>query len=504
MNVRVVVGVLAALVGALLAVTAGPVGAATFRPAADTYVDASAPTANYGTKAYLRTDDSPLQRSYLRFDVTGASGPTSAVLRFYAETASRSGIEVHAVSSSSWGETTTNNGNAPAMGALLGSTGAFPAGTWLSVRVSSAVTGNGPVSFALTTPGSTGVKLTGREGVNRPQLLVPAPPGPSPYVVSKVGGSYQAVSETTGTSFTGTAKFVVEKAVADLEGSGGGVVRFAAGTFDLGTEFFKLENIADIQFVGAGMDATVIRNNTSAAADTEPFNFSGADRVTVRDLTVSAGGANRNTSDALDFDRGNDVTVERVKVTASRGRGIVFDGKNADWTSLRNQIHDCVITGADSDGIELLASSDNVIEGCTISGVGGHGIQIAKASAGADQPNKKSNDNQITGNVIDQAGQDGINLTSGDRNELLDNTVTNSSDDTSGRDGIRLTASDSITCNDNQVAGNRVTDTQSSKTQKYGLNISTSLCHRTVIGSGNNFSGNLTGAIRNAGTDTIA
>ena len=86
---RVVVGVLAALVAALLAVTAGPVGAATFGPAADTYVDASAPTANYGTKAYLRTDDSPLQRSYLRFDVTGVSGPTSAVLRFYAETASR-------------------------------------------------------------------------------------------------------------------------------------------------------------------------------------------------------------------------------------------------------------------------------------------------------------------------------------------------------------------------------------------------------------------------------
>jgi hypothetical protein len=54
------------------------------------------------------------------------------------------------------------------------------------------------------------------------------------------------------------------------------------------------------------------------------------------------------------------------------------------------------------------------------------------------------------------------------------------------------------------VAGNRVTDTQSPRTQKYGLNISTSLCHRTVIGSGNNFSGNLTGAIRDAGTDTIS
>ncbi len=503
MRVRIVVGVLAVLTAALFAASFGSVGAAPLGPVADTYVDAAAPAAHYGTKAYLRTDGSPLQRSYLlrrhgglRSDLGGA-----AVLRRDGQ---QRGIEVHAVSSTTWGESTTSNGNAPATGDLLGSTGAFPAGTWLSVNVSSAITGNGLVSFALTTPASTGIRITSREGVNKPQLIVPAPAGPSPYLVSKAGSSYQAVSQTTGTTFTGTAKFVVEKAVADLEASGGGTVRFAAETFDLGSEYFKLQNVADIEFAGAGMDATVIRNNSSAAADTEPFNFSGAFRVRVRDLTVSAGGPNRNTSDALDFDRGNDVRVERVKVTASRGRAIVFDGKNADWTSLRNEVHDCVISGVDSDGIELLASSDNVIEGCTISDVGGHGIQVTKSSAGTDQPNKKSNDNQIIGNRIDQAGQDGINVTSSDRNQVLDNYITNSSDNTTGRDGIRLASGDSITCDDNRVAGNRATDTQSPKTQKYGLNISTSLCHRTVIGAGNDFSGNLAGAIRDAGTDTIS
>jgi parallel beta-helix repeat protein len=504
MSRRLVLAVLVALLGGLLAIQAGPAAAATFAPAADTYVDTAVPAANYGTRAYLRADDSPQQRSYLRFEVSGISGPTSAVLRFYAESASRTGIDVHAVTSTSWGETTTTDGNAPGLGAKLGSTGAFPAGTWLTVNVSSAIAGNGPVSFALTTPSSTGVKLTSREGVNRPQLIVPAPAGPSPFVVGKVGGSYQAVSETTGATFTGTAKAVVEKAVADLEGSGGGVVRFTPGTFDLGSEFFKFTNVADVQFVGAGMDTTVIRNASSAAADTEPFNFSGADRVVVRDLTVSAGGPQRSSSDALDFDRGNDVTIERVKVTASRGRGIVFDGKNDDWTALRNKVHDCVISGTAGDGIELLASSDNVVEGCTISGVGGHGIQFAKASASADQANKKSNDNVVTGNRIDQAGMDGINLTSGDRNQIVSNTITNSSDDIAGRDGIRLSSNDSVACDDNRVANNRATDTQSPKAQRYGLNITTSRCHRTVIGSGNDFSGNLSGAIRDAGSDTIS
>jgi parallel beta-helix repeat protein len=192
-----------------------------------------------------------------------------------------------------------------------------------------------------------------------------------------------------------------------------------------------------------------------------------------------------------------------VKVTASRGRGIVFDGKNDNWTALRNEVRDCVITGTASDGIELLASSDNTIEGCTITGVGGHGIQVTKASIQADQPNKKSNDNLVTGNVIDQAGQDGINLTSGDRNQVVGNTITNSSDDTSGRDGIRLTASDSIACDDNRVSNDIATDNQTPKTQKYGLDIATSQCNRTVVGPGNNFDGNLRANIRDAGTDTI-
>jgi parallel beta-helix repeat protein len=339
--------------------------------------------------------------------------------------------------------------------------------------------------------------------VNKPQLIAPAPAGPSPYKVSKVGSSYQAVSQTTGTTFTGTAKAVVESAVADLEAAGGGTVQFTAGTFDLGTEFFKFLDIADITFAGAGMDATIIQNSTSAAADTEPFNFSGADRVGVHDLTVSAGGPARFTSDALDFDRGNDVVVQRVKVTASRGRAIVFDGKNDDWTSLRNQVRDCVITGADSDGIELLASSSNTIQGCTISGVGGHGIQVTKASAGADQANKKANDNIISGNLVDQAGEDGINITSGDRNQVVGNTVTNSSDDTTGRDGIRLTATDSIACNANRVSSNHATDNQATKTQKYGLNIATPVCNGTIVGPGNDFSGNKTGAIHDLGTGTI-
>jgi parallel beta-helix repeat protein len=334
-----------------------------------------------------------------------------------------------------------------------------------------------------------------------------APVQPTLYVLSRSGSEYVATPSPGGTTYRGTSlKSVGESAVADLEATAGPgqtrTLQFTAGDFNLGTTFFKFENIHDLNFVGAGVDSTVLRNSTSVAADTEPFNVTGADRVSVRDMTVSAGGAARSTSDALDFDKGNFVTIERVKVSSSRAKGIIFDGKGTGWTADNNIVRDCTITGVPSHGIELLASNDNRIEGCNVTGVGGHGIYADKASTQAAQPNKKSNDNTIINNVVDESGQNGIAVNSGDRNVITGNTVTNSSNLVSSRDGIRIFSADSITCDDNSVLDNTAKDTQAVKTQKYGLNINSSLCNRTVVGS-NNFAGNLTGPIRDVGTGTI-
>jgi Right handed beta helix region len=325
----------------------------------------------------------------------------------------------------------------------------------------------------------------------------------SPFVVHRVGNTYHAISQTTGKVYSGTLKFAVESAVNDLNQSGGGRVNFTAGVFDLGSDRFEPKDVEDITFEGQGMDSTVIQNSSSAPTDTEPFDMARANRIIIRDLTVGAGGPLRSTSDAIDFDGGNEVLIERVKITGSRGRGIVFDGKDADGGTPRtadwNTIRGCVIDGVPSDGVELLASSNSRIEGCTITNVGGYGIQITKSSPQSDQPNKKPNANVMVGNIIDQAGQDGLNVTSGDRNVIDGNTITNSSDDVPGRDGIRITSTDSVTCDHNVVRNNRVTDTQAVKTQKYGLNIASPNCHGTVVVN-NDFSGNRVGPINDAGT----
>ena len=470
---------------------------------ADSYTDASYPSSNFGSKIYFKADNSPVLKAYLKFNVSGYVPGTSAALRVYAESANSVGIEVRAVADTTWQEKTITANNAPVPGPVLQSSGALKAGQWVTFDVSSVITGDGLVSFAITTRSNTSVKMTSREGVNKPQLLIPGPSSPSPFQVTRVLDSYRAESPTSGTIYSGTLKFVVESAVSDLAATGGGQVNFASGDFDLGANHFEFYGLRDIAFVGAGMGLTTIRNYTAEAGDTEPFDIVGAFGVTVRDMTVSAGGAPRTTSDALDFDNGNNSLVERVEVIASRGRGIIFDGKGAGWTSLNNVVRNCVISGVPSSGIELLASSQNTIEGNTITNVGRYGIHPNKSSTSADQPNKKSSDNVIRNNIIDQAGLDGIYVNSGDRNQITWNVVTNSSDDATSRDGIRIGVADSQTANDNVVANNVSTDNQTVKTQRYGLNIASSLCNRTVVGLGNDFTGNLVRAINNLGTGTI-
>jgi hypothetical protein len=143
-------------------------------PIADSYTDSSAPTTNHGTATTLRVDGSPVVRSFLRFTVAGVSGTvTTATLRVWANSAQSTGYDAYSVADNTWGETTITDANAPPFGAKLGSSGAVATGTWTSINVTSAVTGNGTFSFGLSTTNSTALSLASREaGANAPQLVV--------------------------------------------------------------------------------------------------------------------------------------------------------------------------------------------------------------------------------------------------------------------------------------------------------------------------------------------
>ena len=60
-------------------------------PAADSYVNSTVPTTNFGTATQFRVDGSPVVHSYVRFDLGSLSGSiTTATLQIYANSASSS------------------------------------------------------------------------------------------------------------------------------------------------------------------------------------------------------------------------------------------------------------------------------------------------------------------------------------------------------------------------------------------------------------------------------
>ncbi len=174
-----------------------------FNPIADAYVQSTYPTTNYGLATQNRVDGSPLVYSYLRFTVTGVSGTvTQATLKIYANSALASGYQAHRVASNAWVETTINYNNRPAMGTLIGSSGAVAAGTWTSINVTSYITGNGTFSFGLTDTSTTALSLASRHSTNKPQLVITTssvtPPTATkvPPTATKVGPTATKVPPT--------------------------------------------------------------------------------------------------------------------------------------------------------------------------------------------------------------------------------------------------------------------------------------------------------------------
>jgi hypothetical protein len=150
----------------------------TFNPNADAYVNSGSPAMNYGSLMTLRADASPVVQSYLRFEVQGLSGAvTRATLRIFTNSSSSTGYEVRNVADTSWGELTINYSNAPAVGAVTSTSGAFGTGIWTAVDITPLVSGNGTLNLALTTTNATAFSLASREsGANAPQLVVETSP----------------------------------------------------------------------------------------------------------------------------------------------------------------------------------------------------------------------------------------------------------------------------------------------------------------------------------------
>ncbi len=206
----------------------------TFTPAADATVSQANPTTSYATNSQLESVDgsTTAKQAFLCFKVSGIpSGATigSARLQLYVVNTSTSGGLVNSLTSTTWPESITWSTRPTVDGPRLASLGSVTAGDVVTVDVTSAVTGNGAYSFAISPlAGNTNtVGYSSRDAsliANRPQLIVlaltspptatptptvvpdnpePAITGLSPSAVAAGGAAFTLT--VTGTNFVDTS-----------------------------------------------------------------------------------------------------------------------------------------------------------------------------------------------------------------------------------------------------------------------------------------------------------
>src|SRR4029450_7170538 len=122
----------------------------TLSPAADSYVMADQPTANFGTATSLRIDGSPVAVAYLKFDVQGlTTAPTKATLKVVSPISSTTPINAKSADNA-WTETGLAYNKRPAIGHTpVASDTPSTTNDVLTFDVTSLVQGNGLVSIAL-------------------------------------------------------------------------------------------------------------------------------------------------------------------------------------------------------------------------------------------------------------------------------------------------------------------------------------------------------------------
>ena len=142
-------------------------------PVADAHVRANQANKNFGTATTMRIKLGEY-RAYLKFTVTGLSGPASnARLRLWVAEGGTSGGSVYAISNTTWAETGITWNNAPAItGTAIATAGTVTTGTWIEFNLGTLVTGNGTYTFAISNGNSNAVDYATRESANDPALVI--------------------------------------------------------------------------------------------------------------------------------------------------------------------------------------------------------------------------------------------------------------------------------------------------------------------------------------------
>jgi glucose/arabinose dehydrogenase len=284
----------------------------TFDPVADARVEAATPNTNFGGSNKLRADGGadPNIESYLRFNVTGVSGPVvSARLKLSSTTDTIDGPTVRSAGNS-WSEGTINWSNRPAAGTtVVDDRGPIAANTTVEWNVKPLVADNGLVSFALLPTSSDGLDFAAREFGEigrRPvlELLVlgadhEAPTAPAGLEAEAVDARRVDLSWTPATDNRGVTNYEIYRD-GQLLATTGNVTSFSDTTVDPQTTY---------EYTVKALDAAINRSVASNAAGvtTPPAPLTTLTFTPVADTRVEDGMPSANFGSSIKLQSGGGV-----------------------------------------------------------------------------------------------------------------------------------------------------------------------------------------------------
>ena len=179
-----------------------------FPAVADTYGDEARPDRNFGsdTTLYSQGGSDPDSATYLRFGISGLSGPVlRATLRLWVTNDTGNGPAVHPTSGN-WTESGLTWGNRPApTGGAVADPGTVAKG-WAEFDVSPIVTGAGSFDFVLLSASSDSLGISSSEAgaAERPQLVVQTGPAPTTTTTTSTTTTSTTTTSTTTTTLPPT------------------------------------------------------------------------------------------------------------------------------------------------------------------------------------------------------------------------------------------------------------------------------------------------------------
>ena len=197
--------------------TPNPSDSVILKPVADTHVDSTAPTNNYGATNSMQTDGYPIKISYLRFDLSSLAGQTisNAKLRLRtADNPSEGTQDLKTVIDSSWSEIGLNYNNRPTTGSTIAvlNTGDIPQ-VWNEIDITDNVRNSlgVSISLALESAHDDSIIFYTRESSYSPELIVNLyeTGGPSSTTLIPTADSYIDI-ENQNTNYGGSNSLVTD------------------------------------------------------------------------------------------------------------------------------------------------------------------------------------------------------------------------------------------------------------------------------------------------------